>query len=166
MHNKHHATPNKINHDLDIHTLPLVAFNKSILKKGFYNKSWIQFQYLTFLPLSAGLVTYLFYTIYLNPRKVIRERLALEGLAMVNIHYLFYPFCHIRYLNLIVEMQLLCHFIRPLLLVLLSGYSWIACFAIHHLAMYLAFVYLFGHFSLSHTFRYLYIVSYKVGVLI
>jgi hypothetical protein len=40
----------------------------------------------------------------------------------------------------------------------LSGYSWIACFAIHHLAMYLAFVYLFGHFSLSHTFRYLYIV--------
>ena len=33
QHNKHHASPQKINHDVDLDTLPLVAFHKNIKHK-------------------------------------------------------------------------------------------------------------------------------------
>eukprot|EP00968_Pinguiococcus_pyrenoidosus_P004209 scaffold279_cov229-Pinguiococcus_pyrenoidosus.AAC.13 len=33
QHNKHHATPQKLQHDVDLDTLPLVAFNEAVLGK-------------------------------------------------------------------------------------------------------------------------------------
>ena len=33
QHNKHHATPQKLNHDVDLDTLPLVAFHKTVAEK-------------------------------------------------------------------------------------------------------------------------------------
>ena len=34
QHNKHHATPQKLEHDVYLNTLPLIAFHKLIAKKG------------------------------------------------------------------------------------------------------------------------------------
>ena len=34
QHNKHHATPQKLEHDVDLNTLPLLAFHRLIAKKG------------------------------------------------------------------------------------------------------------------------------------
>merc|ERR1712086_405876 len=46
QHNKHHATPQKIKHDVDLEALPLVAFHKVVAQKakGSLQKLWISWQ--------------------------------------------------------------------------------------------------------------------------
>merc|ERR1740123_556482 len=50
QHNKHHATPQKLSHDPDLNTLPLVAFCESVGKtaSGYLQKKWIGVQNLLF----------------------------------------------------------------------------------------------------------------------
>ena len=55
MHNKHHATPQKIDHDMDLDTAPLVAFYDTAIKNSknpfiqIITKLWVKFQMITFL---------------------------------------------------------------------------------------------------------------------
>merc|ERR1712070_634187 len=58
QHNKHHATPQKLKHDVDLDTLPLVAFNAEIAKKAKHPllKLWLKYQALVFCPVSCLLV--------------------------------------------------------------------------------------------------------------
>lgn len=60
MHNKHHATPNKVNSDIDLDTLPLVAFFIGALEKNKRQRPvsalWLKLQALTFVPFTCGLV--------------------------------------------------------------------------------------------------------------
>jgi len=49
QHNKHHAATQELNHDVDLQTLPVVAFNKQIAKGG--NGLWLKYQWLTFIPM-------------------------------------------------------------------------------------------------------------------
>jgi len=48
QHNKHHAATQELEHDIDLNTLPLIAFNEKIAKKG--NKLLMRLQYITFMP--------------------------------------------------------------------------------------------------------------------
>jgi fatty acid desaturase 2 (delta-6 desaturase) len=74
QHNKHHATPQKIDHDVDLDTLPLVMFNITVKdgkQKGMMNKSWIRLQAYLFTPVSVLLVS-LGWQFFLHPRHSFR----------------------------------------------------------------------------------------------
>ena len=67
QHNKHHATPQKMKHDVDLDTLPLVAFNAKVvtdtkigrmmMKSAFYRDYWLKYQHLLFGPIICLLVS-------------------------------------------------------------------------------------------------------------
>merc|ERR1711871_1367201 len=48
QHNKHHATPQKLKHDVDLDTMPMVAFNKRVIKGK--PSWWISMQAYLFAP--------------------------------------------------------------------------------------------------------------------
>jgi len=91
QHNKHHATPQKLEHDIDLQTLPLLAFNSTIAKKG--NPYYLKYQAILFAPVITCLVT-LFWAIYLHPRYMLRTKNTLE-LFCYLLRWLFVIF----YLN-------------------------------------------------------------------
>jgi len=74
QHNKHHATPQKVGHDVDLDTLPLVMFHSSLKdgKQGkMVNKTWISLQGYLFAPLTTLIVT-LSWQLILHPRHSFR----------------------------------------------------------------------------------------------
>mmetsp|Transcript_41382 Transcript_41382/g.93238 ORF Transcript_41382/g.93238 Transcript_41382/m.93238 type:complete len:428 (+) Transcript_41382:90-1373(+) len=92
QHNKHHATPQKLKHDVDLDTLPLVAFNERIAEKARHPllKAWLKNQALLFTPVSCLLVA-LGWQYYLHPRHIARtRRVTTEGAALVARHLLFF----------------------------------------------------------------------------
>jgi fatty acid desaturase 2 (delta-6 desaturase) len=121
QHNRHHAMPQRLEHDVDLETLPLLAFNKRVVKsnrvdegKGFF----IQNQAVLFLLLDCFLVAW-FWKLYLHPRYAIKKR-AWTDLAFMGLHYY------------VVASQL--------------GSVWM-----YMGAVWLSGIYIFGNFSLSHT---------------
>jgi fatty acid desaturase len=132
MHNKHHATPQKIGHDIDLDTAPLVAFHEGAMentKQTALTKLWLKYQAYTFLPITSGLLVITFWNLYLHPRKVIRDKNILQALLILSGHitriYLFMTFAS-------------------------TDICW--AFLYHYLAIWITGIYLFGQFSLSHTF--------------
>lgn len=132
MHNRHHATPQKIGHDMDLDTAPLVAFYKGAIDKYRDNswvKWWLQFQMLTFLPITSGVFVMFFWIFYLHPRKIIRDRNASQACIVAVGH-------STRILSFMVLGN--------------TDIYHAACY--HFLSLWVSGVFLFGHFSLSHTF--------------
>lgn len=132
MHNKHHATTQKIDHDIDLDTMPLVLFHpKAAPKNGAFSSTWLQYQAYTFIPITSGFLVLFFWMFYLHPRKVIRDKDYLQAFFM-----------------------LLGHIGRPYLLSKIVGFnhSFFYCYLHMMFSMYITGMYLFGHFSLSHTF--------------
>ena len=88
QHNKHHATPQKMKHDVDLDTLPLVAFNAKVvtdtkigrmmMKSGFYRDYWLKYQHILFGPVICLLVAS-FWQFFLHVRYSFRKQLFLEG---------------------------------------------------------------------------------------
>ena len=74
QHNKHHATPQKLQHDVDLDTLPLVAFNEAVIGKARNPvlKAWLRAQAVLFIPVSCLLVA-LGWQFYLHPRHIHRN---------------------------------------------------------------------------------------------
>jgi len=131
MHQKHHATPQKIKHDLDIDTVPLVAFYNTAVqnaKSQTHSKSWFQWQALTFIPVTSGGVVMLFWLFYLHPRQVIRKGLVFEGVCM-----------------------LASHIVKTWLIMQTTGWGLGTAYAAFWFTRWVAGMYLFGNFSLSHT---------------
>eukprot|EP01125_Pyxidicula_operculata_P018104 TRINITY_DN6408_c0_g2_i1.p1 TRINITY_DN6408_c0_g2~~TRINITY_DN6408_c0_g2_i1.p1 ORF type:complete len:383 (+),score=56.92 TRINITY_DN6408_c0_g2_i1:38-1186(+) len=89
QHNKHHATPQKIGYDVDLNTLPLVAFNKETAKKG--NRLWLRFQAYLFIPVVTLAVT-LGWGLYLHPRYMLRTKQWLEFACYVLRLYFIYRY--------------------------------------------------------------------------
>eukprot|EP01103_Thecamoeba_quadrilineata_P003214 TRINITY_DN13013_c0_g1_i1.p1 TRINITY_DN13013_c0_g1~~TRINITY_DN13013_c0_g1_i1.p1 ORF type:complete len:406 (+),score=71.85 TRINITY_DN13013_c0_g1_i1:64-1281(+) len=122
QHNKHHAMPQKLEHDVDLNTLPLVAFNKEIGKKG--SRPWLSLQAYLFSPLTC-LVVALGWQFFLHPRHALRTKKYLElflfGLRYASIYYLFSNFSA----SAIIFMYL--------------GYMWVGA------------AYIFTNFAMSHT---------------
>lgn len=130
MHNKHHATTQKEDHDVDLDTMPFVLFNQDVFKKTRgVSKLWLQFQSWTFIPLTSGVFVPIFWVYYLHPRKIIRDRDYEQG---------FYT--------------LLGHIGRTTIIYSVSDLSLLQSYLCVMASMYVTSTYLFGHFSTSHTF--------------
>lgn len=132
MHNKHHAAPQKIGHDIDLDTAPLVAFYEEALQNktvNNINKFWLKYQAYTFLPVTSGIFVMLFWVLYLHPRKIIRDRNTMQGFIVLS-----------------------GHMVRILLFTWAADINIYYALIYHLLALWITGIYLFGQFSLSHTF--------------
>lgn len=132
MHNKHHATPQKVRHDLDLDTTPAVAFFKTAVEsnrpRGF-SRVWAKAQAWTFVPVTSGVLVPTFWIYALHPRDVFRKRNWEEGGWM-----------------------LLSHLVRTAVIKsALSGSTWTSAYAWFSVSNWFAYMYLFAHFSTSHT---------------
>lgn len=120
QHNRHHAMPQRLKHDVDLETMPLIAFNAKVVKnpkrdgKGFF----VQNQSILFLAIDTLLVATMWKT-YLHPRYVLNKgKGAYIQLLFMALHY-----------TLAYQVGLLNYI----------------------LSVWLASMYIFGNFSLSHT---------------
>ena len=97
QHNKHHATPQKINHDVDLDTLPLVAFHKIIAHKihNPFLKLWISYQAYLFFPVITTLVVF-FWQFYLHPRFCLRTKKYYELFTIIARFALWALFSYIN----------------------------------------------------------------------
>jgi fatty acid desaturase len=131
MHNKHHATPQKIGHDIDLDTTPFVAFFDKALDNKYNNivtKFWLQYQMYSFLPIITLLVN-IFWMLYLHPRKIIRDKNITQSIII-----------------------LFGHFSKIYLFMYLGNVNVYTALLYHIISFCISAIYLFGHFSLSHTF--------------
>jgi len=155
MHQKHHATPQKIKHDIDLDTTPLVAFFNRAFEENtngkaaarFMNRWWMRFQAWTFLPIVNGVLVHLFWTYYLHPKKVF-QRLCSARSREVYLETAFEAVCMTG-----------SHLSLPLIFYSGGGIRsggngggilW--CYFLLMVVNFWNFIYLFGHFSLSHSF--------------
>lgn len=69
QHNKHHAATQELEHDTDLFTLPVIAFNRRVAKYG--NPHWLRFQWISFIPAQFGLFLYWKFT---HTRHMIRTK--------------------------------------------------------------------------------------------
>ena len=131
MHNKHHATPQKVRHDMDLDTTPAVAFFKTAVEdnrpRGF-SRLWARFQAWTFVPVTSGLLVQMFWIYVLHPRQVMRKKNYEEASWMF-----------------------LSHVVRTAAIKYCAGYSWPVAYAWFTFGNWIAYMYLFAHFSTSHT---------------
>jgi fatty acid desaturase len=130
MHNKHHAATQKIDHDVDLDTMPFVLFHQDLLKKNRgFSKWWMKNQHWTFLPLTSGVFVMLFWIYYLHPRKILKDRDYEQGLY-----------------------TLIGHIGRTYIIYKVSDMTILESYLTLMTSMYVSGIYLFGHFSTSHTF--------------
>jgi fatty acid desaturase 2 (delta-6 desaturase) len=135
MHNKHHATPQKVKYDIDLDTTPLVAFfdtaleaNRSRPLSKSLTKWWLKYQKYTFLPITSGIIVPFFWAFYLHPREILLKRDWIQAAFI-----LLGEACRIG-------------------LFMMNGYSVLHSVLLNCATTWVSDVYLFGHFSLSHTF--------------
>jgi fatty acid desaturase len=130
QHNKHHAAPQKLNHDVDLDTLPLVAFNAAIAKLGRGNsfmRLWLPLQQYLFPVVTCSLVA-LFWQLYLHPRHMVRTQRVTE-MASVAARYAF-----VWYLGCVV-----------------AGLTVMQTVGFYLLYQFFGAGYIFINFALSHT---------------
>jgi len=131
QHNRHHATPQKLQHDVDLDTLPLVAFHSAIAKKvkkhQTMTKAWISLQAFLFVPLTTFLVS-IGWQFFLHPRHIARKGLVTEALALAIRYYFIFG-------------VILKDFSLPAMIALYCAYDWIGA------------MYIFVNFSVSHTHK-------------
>ena len=148
MHHKHHATPQKIKHDIDLDTTPAVAFFKTAFEENtngrpasrYMNRWWMRFQSWLFLPVANGIMVHGFWTYYLHPKRVI-SAIRSAPTAQKKWTHVVEATC-----------MLSCHIVLPGIFYARGGYSPLAAYALLVLCNFWNVIYLFGHFSLSHTF--------------
>merc|ERR1719231_1689559 len=82
QHNKHHSMPQKVGHDVDLNTLPLVAFTTKVVKKiGKPLKKWISLQAVLFPVITTFLVA-TGWQFYLHPRHIARTKNVAEAASL------------------------------------------------------------------------------------
>jgi len=124
QHNKHHAATQELEHDIDLNTLPLIAFNDIIAKDG--NTMLMRIQHITFIP--AQLLLFFLWK-FTHTRHSFRTKNTLEITGLL-IHHIF-EFLLYSYLGV------------PLL-----GQITVTCVGWAFGGLYLATI-----FSLNHTHR-------------
>jgi fatty acid desaturase len=148
MHQKHHATPQKVKHDIDLDTTPFVAFfNRAFedtangkVAARYMNRVWMRFQAWTFLPVVNGILVHLFWMYYLHPSKVLR-RLQTARTREIQLETAFEVVC-----------MAASHIVVPYIFWNYSNYSPLYSYFLGMIVNFWNIVYLFGHFALSHTF--------------
>lgn len=154
MHHKHHAAPQRVNYDIDLDTTPFVAFFKGAIENS--NRTtvsqtcsklvekiaciWMRMQAWFFLPVTNGILVHFFWTYYLHPQRAFRaakkDKTSLAILELVAIAASHVVIPSIFYTRAPAHADVSIFYCYFLLMV---------CNAFN-------FMYLFGHFSLSHTF--------------
>jgi len=86
QHNKHHAATQELGHDIDLDTLPVVAFNEKIAEKS-GSKFLMRIQHLTFMP--AQLLLFFFWK-FLHVRHMFRTRHYAEFAGLIVHHAIEY----------------------------------------------------------------------------
>jgi len=126
QHNKHHSMPQKLGHDVDLNTLPLVCFTSKIAKRiGLPMKLWIRAQAFIF-PVVTTLLVALGWQLYLHPRHIARQKNLAEAAALATRYGVFAYF--------VVPVFGLSHAIA-----LYMFYNWVGA------------TYIFLNFAVSHT---------------
>ena len=150
MHQRHHATPQKIKHDIDLDTTPFVAFFNTAFEENtngktaarFMNRWWMRFQVWTFLPFVAGLFVHLFWMYYLHPKKMFRALFAART----------------REQHISASFEIMCmsasHIVLPYIFYTAADdeRGIIGAYFLMMIVNFWNFVILFGHFTLSHSF--------------
>ena len=148
MHNKHHATPQKVKHDIDLDTTPLIAFFNRAFEYNLHGKAtakymnrwWMRFQAWIFLPVVNGILIPLFWMFYLHPRKVLQH----FNMARTMVSKLETGF------------ELVCmatsHLVYPYIFSTYAQYGLLYSYFLGMVIIFWNCVYLFGHFTLSHSF--------------
>ncbi|OXA54290.1 acyl-lipid (8-3)-desaturase [Folsomia candida] len=93
QHNRHHAMPQRLKYDVDLETLPLIAFNKKVLRNskmgGFStNNFFIRNQAKLFLVVDTFLVMFN-WKFFLCPRYVLKKRAYTDAFFM-SLHHLIW----------------------------------------------------------------------------
>lgn len=92
QHNKHHSMPQKVGHDVDLNTLPLVAFTTKVVSRiGASMRSWISLQAYLFPVITTFLVA-TGWQFFLHPRHIMRRKNVPEALALVARYALWHHF--------------------------------------------------------------------------
>jgi fatty acid desaturase len=127
QHNKHHATPQKLAHDADLDTLPLVSFNAAVSAKvkNPVIKAWLRMQAYLFIPVTCALVC-LGWQFFLHPRYMLRTK-KYEEFASFGLRYVL------------------------LFGWLLGGHSWVQAVGLYVVMMQVSGSYIFTNFAMSHT---------------
>jgi fatty acid desaturase len=128
QHNRHHATPQKLKHDADLDTLPLVAFNAACSKgiKNLALRKWLQAQAYLFMPLTCFLVV-LGWQLFLHPRYMVRTSKWSEMCALLLRYFITFQF------------------------VFAQGFSLSGVLGCYLLVQQLGGAYIFVNFAMSHT---------------
>jgi len=129
QHNRHHATPQKLKHDVDLDTLPLIAFNKAIAVLGKKNpiiRAWLPLQAYMFGPVTTSLVAH-FWQLFLHPRFIVRKKKHMEAVWLAVRYAIIAAMCAV------------------------SGATAGQCFACYMAYVAIGGCYIFTNFALSHT---------------
>ena len=88
QHNKHHATPQKLKHDVDLETMPLLAFHKAVVpsKAGMGTKAWIALQAPLFFGGFTTLLVAYGWQFFQHPRHSLRVKNNVE-LGYMGLRY-------------------------------------------------------------------------------
>ena len=148
MHQKHHATPQKVKHDIDLDTTPFVAFfdrefednTNGKVASRYMNRWWMRLQAWTFIPVVNGILVHLFWIYYMHPKKVF-HRLCSAKTREVHMETGFEIVC-----------MATSHIAIPLIFYNNGGCGLLYSYFLLMVVNFWNFIYLFGHFSLSHTF--------------
>lgn len=89
QHNRHHAMPQRLNHDVDLNTMPLIAYSAKVVKKPKDGKRW-WIQYQAYLFLMNTLLVGLSWCYYVHPKYVVKHKHYLQLVAMLVHHWLLY----------------------------------------------------------------------------
>jgi fatty acid desaturase len=127
QHNRHHACPQKLQHDADLDTLPLIAWNAACTKcvRSPAFRKWLQAQAYLFMPLTCFLVV-LGWQLYLHPRYIMRTSNPGEGAVLILRYLLTFG-------------------------VVFSCFSWYSAIACYLFVQQIAGAYIFTNFAMSHT---------------
>ena len=148
MHQRHHAAPQKIKHDIDLDTTPLVAFFNRAFESTTHGQRparvmsrwWMRFQAWTFLPLINGVFVHLFWIYYLHPKKVF-NRLCSAKTREEHTSAAFEVVC-----------MSASHIVIPYIFYTGGGTDLMWSYFLLMVVNFWNFIFLFGHFSLSHSF--------------
>lgn len=152
MHHKHHAAPQKLKHDIDLDTTPAVAFFKTAFEKNtngpaasaYMSRWWMRMQAWLFLPVTNGIFVHLFWTYYLHPKRVFAALAAAQKTSKNRVR--------VRETLLETACMLSCHTVMPAIFYWRGEFSAVSAYFLLMVCNFWNVIYLFGHFSLSHTF--------------
>lgn len=128
IHNKHHACTQKINHDLD--TDSIIAYFVGAVEKNKFvinNRYWLRYQVYNYYLFGIFFV-FLFFKYVDHPTQMIRDK---------------------DYKQMIIA--IFSYISKIIMFMILGDYSFKQSIILYHCMMWFISIYLFGHFTLSHS---------------